>query len=301
MTKRLRNALVGLSVLAAAVGGGVLIDWLTSGPGPIRFVWFVDGATPLVAVVERHSSSESSSSYQIMRVVELESGVVRGRMEVGNGRDGNDPRMFGPFGNRAWLYTRKGGLRLLDLEHASVALDKGAVLQKVGSKIGGDLRLRPASMGNVFDYPSAQLRIEGRDGNSWLLARDLTLTPYGDQTLSSSYDACKQALKTLKDGTKLLKPDLRACFGDGAARRGLVQHASAAFGDTTWRATLFDAAGKGLWTRDASKLVGKPHAWFAGAYPRNGALLVLVASGSQLWALEMEPASGAVRKTRKVI
>ncbi len=267
---------------------------------PIRYIWLVDAPTPLVVIHERDSGYDSSrDDAYLLRVVEQNSGIERGMLDTGDGRDGHRPSLYGPMGTKAWLYSRKKGLRLLDLKTASIAMTREQVLQRIGPQIGGDLRIEDTN--NCFDYRDKRLWITGQNGKRWLLTPEFEVEPRSPKnTLYPPYDACKGPLKQLKKNNHMIKPKLRACFGEGDSLRGLVQHASADFGDTTYSATLFDSAGKLLWTKEVAGLIGQQYGWFAGAGPREGTLNVFIASGRKLWRVGVEPTTGAVQNTREL-
>ncbi|HGG57175.1 MAG TPA: hypothetical protein ENK31_05215 [Nannocystis exedens] len=209
------------------------------------------------------------------------------------------------MGTKAWIYSPRDGFRLIDLESVSVVMTHEQIRQKVGAAIGGDLR--SDSVGRVFDDATKRLKVIGRDGNRWLLTPDVEIEPYNYKQFKfhSRFDPCDKALNKLQstrkaDNTPLLKPSIRACFGADDALRGLVQHASADFGDTTYLATFFDGSGQSLWTKDASKLVGAHNAWFATARPNKRGLDLFIVSGRKLWRLDVEPDSGRVQSTRQL-
>ena len=295
-----KNWLRFLVVFAVAIAAAVPLWWLTASRRVIRFAWYVEGPAPLVVVVERENTGDGDYDAETLRVVELESGEVRGSMSVGDDWSGMEPTLFGPFGHRAWLATEPEGLCLLDLRQPRVEMDHAALRQKLGSRLGGDLQVSREAL--RFDHETSRLRIQGKDGSDWLIDPKLVLQPLPEApTFRSLYDACASALEKAKANAKLLEPDLRGCYGAGADRFGFVQHASAAFGDKTFRGTLFDSAGNIKWTAEASGLAGQGSAWFAKAVPHGEALLLLVVAGRNLFAVYVDQATGNPRKTQKLL
>ena len=296
--------LVFVGIFIAGILGTLALTYSRHRGYPIRFVRVVDAPTPLLMLYTRYKGYDSSSDddYEL-RVIELETGIERGTLDIANRHDSQRPALFGPMGTKAWIYSPRDGFRLIDLESVSVVMTHEQIRQKVGVGIGGDLR--NDSVGRVFDDATKRLKVIGRDGNKWLLTPDVEIEPYNYKKFkfSSRFDPCDKALRKLQSKphkTPLLKPSMRACFGADDSLRGLVQHASADFGDTTYLATFFDASGQSLWTKDASKLVGAHNAWFAAARPNKRGLDLFIVSDRKLWRLDVEPDSGRVQSTRQL-
>jgi hypothetical protein len=291
--KRTRFIFAGL----AAVAGAAYTAWDFTRTEEVELAWLVQPEAPLVVALERKESAESSDPF-LLRVADARTGETRGRLEIGSSRAGRQPRIFGPAGHFAWVSVGETEIRLVDLARAEVVATHEQLCERAGQS---DLRVPP--QGKVFGG-DGRLRVQGADGQHYALSTDGTAAPLPSGGLPNLYAPCSAGFDALEARTNLHDPDLRGCFELGGVPHGFVQHASAAFGDRSWKGTLFDGAGTEVWTVEAPALVGA-EAWFGHAMPAgDGVWVVVVAPGrinTAVHALELDARSGQVRQQAEVL
>lgn len=270
--------------LLAVVGGAIVIIALAAFSywelrlrvERIDSAWVIeDAGKPYVVMIERKSASED---YRLLRTLEVDSGAVVARTNIGTSRERVKPEIAGPAGGRyAWVHTKTRGLELVDLitHVARVAATDVTLRQPLGPWIDQEGRayvIDPRNQGVLFDTTLKQ-------------------TPAA--TPPAGRDArCAPATRAAKG---LFNADSRGCIGDKA----FVQH-SAAAARADWLASLVAPDGKLLWTTPASALGGDSSAWFAHAVGSGDSLRVVLVQPGDLTAdvryVELDAGSGAVRK-----
>ena len=224
--------------------------------------WLVDPQSPRVVVFDRERS-EGRDPYLLL-IADARTGESRGRVEI-SGRHGSDsPRVFGPVEGFVWVCNGESNLRLVDLTRGEMVASHEDLVARIGGQTGGDVRV-----GTTDGRLDAQGRlvVNGADGHRYLLSVDRTVEPAPDAP-SSWFDDCRAGLTQLRATRDLIDPSMRACFEVDGETLGFVQHASAAFGDATHRATLFRAdGGEAVWTVDTPSLAEADTGWFGHAMP----------------------------------
>ncbi len=109
-----------------------------------------------------------------LRSFDLESGRHLGRVQLIKWYWRRDYRIWGPFdGGKAWGYSFKRGLNLIDLGRARILADEKAILER-NPQLGGALALTR----HPFDRATSTMAVVGNQGRIFFIGPDLKAASY---------------------------------------------------------------------------------------------------------------------------
>lgn len=99
--------------------------------GRINQLYINDDPPRLAVWFTRTDSIELANYYaHRLKTFDLEKGTLLGRLDLAKWEGINDFELFGPFDGKAWGYSKKTGVRLLDLFQAKVLFSQEEILKR---------------------------------------------------------------------------------------------------------------------------------------------------------------------------
>ncbi len=173
-----KGIVFGGLVIAAVIGIYLFLTIVPDSLSDGRITWLVrleDGKEKRLLVwFTRVDEVNMTVEYsQRLKSFELESGRLRGKLDLADHYFRNDYRIFAPLrGNRAWGYSGQNGLKLIDLFQPKVLADEKEILDQ-NPILGGAIRL----LNHPFEPRLDGLRVSGNRGEIFILTPDLQARP----------------------------------------------------------------------------------------------------------------------------
>ena len=185
LSKKWLAVIIFVSVFGSMLLYGYLLvnvpDYLND--GKIRYVFFQEqnNETRLVTWFTRIDRPAGMSTVYSHRLksYDLNNGKQLGRENLLRRYYTNDYKIYGPFGNKAWGYSKKSGVQLLDFYKPKILFNNEDILQK-NPQLGSLIRIYDAYNYPVYDPVSHGLYVVNATGNIYRITPDLQAVFVGD-------------------------------------------------------------------------------------------------------------------------
>jgi hypothetical protein len=219
------------------------------------------------------------ANYELrLKAYDLKSGEVLGSVQFFNRHYNHDYQMFPIFDNKAWGYSDKTGLQLLDLAKPAIIADQEEIFRlnpQLGEKISFNF------YGEEYDPLTNGLHVLAEDGRVYRIDTDLKAAAvdrvpnrdaYGANVWayrkdwdryylkhSLGYHVHTKGAKCSADSVTLLEPEFIAEYNPEARskKRVWVTHKSAIFGEYDYFLSFVDGSGEELNRIDLREVFNK--------------------------------------------
>jgi hypothetical protein len=243
---------------------------------------------------------------------DLKSGETLGKADLTFWTFYRDYEIFGPFDAKAWGYSRKNGIALLDMATPKIIANQKKILE-LNPQLGG--MIQPFYGDYFYDPISHGMQVKSRSGEYFRINSDLTITPLKEfainyipkpeywtfdyskegegktlRRLSVSFDPLVK--KPLLISPKIIK-ELNKKFAD--KETVWVLHYSKLFGDFDVLLSYMDEKGQEIKRINLSKILKFKNAKAYATFSKDNEVLVFVSKGGfTLSALRTNPVSGEI-------
>ncbi len=317
------GAFVFVMLFVSILGVGRLVDTLFHGYLNQIFIVRANGKTYLTAhTIIRHRHRVGSDYVHRLESFDLESGMQLGRLFLGKVDVDDTYRFYWAGGKKAWGFSRKTGLMLLDLTQLAVLATEADIIQR-NADLALDEKLRLARDG--FNPRTQEISIYS-GGRLYSLNHDLKARPLPRPVFFSDLSSLQWQFKTrwalvpVKNAMGRRLHRKNTPFSDNAAKllqakflpelnlrapeklRLWVEHQTTLYRNAQPLLSYIDAEGKEIKRIHLSKrFSGKPGRAL-GTYSEAGRMFVFVGVGQikrdflvySLSALKVNPRTGEI-------
>jgi hypothetical protein len=140
--------------------------------GEINQLYIINDDRPRLAVWFNRTDGLELADYYSHRLktFDLEKGTLVGRLDLGKWENINDYELFGPFDGKAWGYSSKSGVRLIDLFQAKVLFNQEEIIKRNPELV------RPLKA-YAFDPLTRRLHVVTAKGKYYGIYPDLNVEP----------------------------------------------------------------------------------------------------------------------------
>ena len=273
-----------------------------------------NGKTRLTVWLKRqyHFGHTSLVRSTRLKSYDLQSGENIGKADLTFWTYYRDYEIFEPFGAKAWAYSKRTGIALLDMAAPKIIADHKKIL-KLNPQLGG--MVQPFYGDYFYDPVSHGMQVKSRYGQYFRINPDLTATALKEFAINYipkydywSLDYSKEGEgKTLRHvsvsynplvkkplfiGPKVLK-ELNKKFAD--RKTTWLLHYSALYDEYDTLLSYMDKNGQEIKRINLSKLLKFKNAKAYASFTQDSEILVFVSKGgASLSALRADPVSGEI-------